>query len=122
MRLRCYNIDITNREEIKMKKYPFSVAKNAHSVEYYYNHVRNIMYDVESGDVHMESAEYNKLYDFFNDELLPLYEEMFNSRDGRVVYLTGKQLGLAKMIVAWASEQRASSLIKAGKFEYLQYC
>ena len=105
-----------------MKTYPFSIQKHAHSIEYYYNHVKNTLAGMEAGDIPMDRARYDRLADFLEDELLPLYTAMFDSRDGRVVYLTGRQIGLARKIVAWASERRAASLIRAGKTEYLQYC
>lgn len=100
-----------------MKTYPFSVQKNANSIELYYNHVKNTMSDMESGEIPMDSARYDRLADFLDRELLPLYTAMFDSRDGRLVYLTGQQIGLAKKIVAWASERRAGSMIAAGKTE-----
>ena len=104
------------------KTYPFSVQKHAHDIEYYHNHLYCLMRDMESGEIPMDSARYDRIFEFFYGELMELYEMMFNSRDGRVVYLTGKQIGLAKKIVIWASERRADSLIKSGKTEYLQYC
>lgn len=105
-----------------MKLYPFSVQKHAHSVELYYNHVKNTLADMESGEIPMNRARYDQLAGFLDEKLRPLYTSMFDSRDGRLVYLTGEQIGLAKKIVAWASERRAASLIRAGNTEYLQYC
>ena len=105
-----------------MKLYPFSVQKHAHSIELYYNHVKNTLADMEAGEIPMDRARYDRLADFLDEKLLPLYTAMFDSRDGRWVYLTGEQIGLANKIVAWASERRAVSLIQAGKTEYLQYC
>lgn len=105
-----------------MKTYPFSVQKHAHDVEYYHNHLFNVMADMESGEIPMDNSRYDKIHDLYYGDLMELYEAMFNSRDGRVVYLTGKQIGLAKKITVWASERRANNLIRAGKTEYLQYC
>lgn len=105
-----------------MKLYPFSVRKHAHSIEFYYNHVKNALYAMESGETAMDGARYDRLSDFLVEELTPLYNAMFNSRDGRVVYLTGREIGLAREIVSWASERRAESIVRAGKSEYLQYC
>ena len=104
------------------KTYPFSVAKHAHDIEYYHNHLYNTMRDMESGETPMDAARYDKISEMYHGELADLYEMMFNSRDGWVVYLTGKQIALAKKIVHWASESRANHLIAAGKREYLQYC
>lgn len=104
------------------KTYPFSVAKHAHDIEYYHNHLYNVMCAMESGEIPMDASRYDRIHDLYYGELMELYEMMFNSRDGRIVYLTGKQIGLAKKITHWASERRANSLIKAGKHQYLQYC
>ena len=104
------------------KSYPFSVAKHAHDIEYYHNHLYNIMRDMESGEIPWDTARYDKIHDLYYGDLMDLYEMMFNSRDGRIVYLNGKQLGLAKKIVHWASESRAGHLIAAGKTRYMQYC
>lgn len=105
-----------------MKTYPFSVQKHAHSIEFYRNHILNTISDAESGEIQMDREKLDNLYAFAHGPLEELYEAMFNSRDGKIVYLTGKQIGLAKKIVFWASERRASSLISAGKLDYLQYC
>ena len=105
------------------KLYPFSVQKHGHSIEYYRNHLYCTLRSMECGEVPMDEKRYEAIRDMYDSELFnSLYEEMFNSRDGRVVYLTGKQLGLAKKIVMWASESRAKHLIEAGKYDYLQYC
>ena len=104
------------------KTYYFSVRKHAHDIEFYRNRLFNTMKDMESGEIPMDAKRYDRIYDFYHGELEELYEAMFNSRDGITVQLTGKQIALAKKIVAWAHEQRAGSLICAGKTEYLQYC
>lgn len=103
------------------KMYPFSTVKHAHSIEFFYNRIKNTIDDVRNGELSMNSARFDKMCSFFDGELHDLYLAMFDG-NGRVTYLTGKQLGLAKRIVAWASEQRAASLISNGKFEYLKYC
>lgn len=107
---------------MKPTLYPFSVQKHAHSIEYYHNHLYNTMRDMESGEIPMDAARYDRIADIYYGELQELYEAMFDSRDGRVVYLTGKQIALAKKIVMWASESRANHLREAGKLEYIQYC
>lgn len=90
-----------------MKLYPFSL-KHAHDIEYYHNHLYCTMRDMEDGNIPWDSARYDKIYDFYYGELMGLYEAMFGFSNGRVVYLTGKQIGLAKEIILWASEQRSS--------------
>ena len=104
------------------KTYYFSVKKHAHDIEYYHNHLYNTMRDMESGEIPWDEKRYDRISDLYYGELQELYEMMFNSRDGITVQLTGKQIALAKKIVAWASESRANSLIRAGKTQYLQYC
>lgn len=102
------------------KLYPFSAQKHAHDIEYRRNHVFIEIRDIETGDSDLSPTEIERMECLYHD-LTDLLEAVINSRDGRVAYLTGKQIGLAKECVAWAKERRASSLIAAGKTEYLQY-
>ncbi len=104
------------------KLYPFSVAKHAHDIEYYHNHLYCTMRDMEDGDIPFDSERYDKMHDLYYGDLWELYAAMFDSSDGHLVYLTGKQIALAKKIVFWASDRRASHLVDAKKTEYLQYC
>ena len=105
------------------KMYPFSTRKHAHDIEFYRNHLYNTMCDMESGEIPMDTERYDRIYDLYYGELEELYDAVcYNSRDGIVSYLTGKQIALAKQIVMWASEERASSCIKAGRLDLLQYC
>ena len=53
-----------------MKTYPFSIQKNAHSIEFYYNHIKNTLADMESGEIPMDRARYDRLADFLDRELL----------------------------------------------------
>ena len=98
------------------KLYPFSVQKHAHDIEFRLNRVSNEMHDALE-----EGKEFEK-FETLHDSLIDLLEAVLNSRDGRIAYLTGKQIGLAKETIAWASNARASSLIAAGKTQYLHYC
>ena len=107
---------------MEKKMYPFSVAKHAHDIELYHNRLYNTMRDMESGEIPMDQARYDRISDMFYGPLMELYEMMFNSRDGRIVYLTGPQIGLAKKIVAWASNVRYGTQIEKGKYRNLQYC
>ncbi|MBP3653186.1 MAG: hypothetical protein J6J78_08990 [Clostridia bacterium] len=104
-----------------MKKYPFSVRKHAHDIEFRINRVWLEMHDMESGEIEWDEATYDKL-DKLHDDLLALRDSIMYNGDGYVAFLTGKEIGLAKETVAWASGTRANSLIKAGKTQYLQYC
>lgn len=104
------------------KTYPFSVQKHAHDIELYRNHLFITRYNMEGGEIPMEQKRYDRICAMMDGPLAELRDMMHSSRDGKVVYLTGKQIALAKKIVAWASESRATALAEAGKFEYIQYC
>lgn len=56
-----------------MKLYPFSVQKHAHSIEFYYNHVKNTLYDMESGETAMEVKETEKSFIFHLAEFKSRY-------------------------------------------------
>lgn len=105
-----------------MKRYPFSVSKHAHDIEYYRNHLFCTMKDMESGEIPMDSKRYDRIEEMYDGKLQELYDTVVFGGNGRVAYLTGEQIGLAKKIILWASEQRASHLIESGKTEYLHYC
>jgi len=92
-----------------MKLYPFSAQKHAHDIEFMCNRTRNIMSEMESGEIKMDNAKYDYLETLF-DALTDLLETIIGTcRDGRTAYLTGKQIGLAKEVVLWAAEQRATT-------------
>ncbi len=95
------------------KLYPFSTAKHAHDIEYRRNRVKNELCDYFGGELKMNDEEFNKLCEL-EKALTELLQAVLNSRDGRVCYLTGKQIGLAKECVMWAQNRRASSLIARG--------
>ena len=103
------------------KLYPFSVQKHAHDIEFRRNRVKNEMYDMESGETEWNSEVYDKM-EALEEALTELLLVVMDSRDGRVAWLTGKQIALTKETVAWARESRANSLIKAGKTQYIKYC
>lgn len=100
------------------KTYYFSVAKHAHDIEYYHNHLYNVMHDMEVGTIPMDAKLYDRMYDMFYGPLMDLYEAILNSNNGYTVQLTGPQIALAKRIVFWASERRANHC----KPEYRKYC
>lgn len=104
-----------------MKLYPFSVQKHAHDIEFRINRVFCQIHDECCGETSMSEQEYQQLINLY-DRLTDLLDAvLYNSRDGKVVYLTGPQIGLAKETVIWASNTRANSLIEAGKTQYLKY-
>ena len=105
------------------KTYPFSTQKHAHDIEFYRNRLFNTMHDMESGEIPMDAKRYDRIYEMYNGELEELYNAVcYNTRDGRISYLTGPQIALAKKIVTWASETRANSCIERGRLDLLQYC
>lgn len=87
------------------KLYPFSTAKHAHDIEYRRNRVKNELCDYFEGELKLSNKEFNKLCDLA-EALNDLLRAVLNSADGKVCYLTGKQIGLAKECVAWASMRR----------------
>ena len=103
------------------KRYPFSTAKHAHDIEFYANRISNIMCDMESGEIPFDKDRYNKLYDMKYGPLQELRDQMCGAC-GRVIYLTGKQIALAKKIVIWASNTRAESCIANGRSDLVKYC
>ena len=103
------------------KKYPFSVQKHAHDIEFRKNRVWCYLREMETGDAPFDKKMYDGLQAHLED-LVELLDVVMYGGDGRVVYLTGKQIGLAKDCVAWASGVRANALIENSKTEYLKYC
>lgn len=91
------------------KLYPFSTAKHAHDIEYRRNKVYIEMREWEDDLSRKLDYTYDKLCALY-DDLTDLLQAVLNSRDGRVCYLTGKQIGLAKESVMWAANRRASVL------------
>lgn len=83
------------------KKYAFSMTKHAHDLFYRYNVVKNLYEDWDPEYTSAEDYEESKrLYDLMNDlqDLL--------SKGGGIVWLTGKEYGLAKETVLWADAMR----------------
>lgn len=103
------------------KRYPFSTAKHAHDIEFYANRLFNTMCDMESGEIPSDIARYNRIHDMYYGELMELRNTMCGAC-GRVIYLTGKQIALAKKIVAWASNERVATCIANGREDLIQYC
>ena len=91
------------------KLYPFSTAKHAHDREYRRNRVKNELCDYFEGEIDLTNAEFENLCEL-EETLTDLLSAVLNSSDGRICYLTGKQIGLAKECVAWAESRRASAI------------
>lgn len=100
------------------KLYPFSVQKHAHDVEFRRNRVQNQIHDLVVGEsTESYKGELDEL-EALETGLTDLLLAVLDSRDGRVAYLTGKQIGLAKETVLWAGESRASTMIASGRPAY----
>ena len=89
------------------KLYPFSVAKHAHDIEFRRNRVKNELGDYFNGELKLNDEEFNKLCEL-EEKLTELLEAVLNNSNGRVCYLTGEQIGLAKECVLWANNKRVS--------------
>ena len=105
------------------KMYPFSVQKHAHDIELYRNHLFLTIHDMESGEIPMDTKRYERCVAMYDGKLNELHDAMrFSTRDGRIAWLTGEQIELAKRIVFWASNYRATSCEAAGRTDLIQYC
>lgn len=110
------------------RTYPFSTAKHAHDIDLFRNRVLNEMGDMECGfdsygnDVPWDEEKYEAMRRSIEN---PTFRSMFSkvmSGCGRPVLLTGPEIGLAKEIVVWASETRAATCVKNGRYDLLKYC
>lgn len=98
---------MANTSTSNTKLYPFSVQKHAHDIEYRYNRAKIEMCDmIDERRINLDT--FDKLEELC-DNLVDLMHALRNG-DGRVCWLTGKQYGLAKECVIWASNRRISSL------------
>ena len=102
------------------KTYYFSNTKHAHDIEFYANRLKNTMYSMESGEIPMDEKRYDRIHDMYYGPLMELRDILFGS--GPIAQLTGPQIGLAKEIVAWASNTRALTAEANGRRDLLQYC
>lgn len=104
------------------KLYYFSAQKHAHDIMLYDNHLRVVMGDMDNGTLPMDEARYSRMERMREGDLADLIGQMQWTSDGITCKLTGKQIALAKRIVAWAREYRATKCIEAGRTDLLQYC
>lgn len=80
------------------KKYPFSMARNAHHLERAYNHLfREYIYP---DNVSPEKKAWAQ------DMRNKIAHILSTFHDGKIAYLTGPEIGFAKDIVAWAEDFR----------------
>ena len=92
----------------KSRLYPFSTQKHAHDIEFALNRAHNTMHDMEMGEMPSTPKDYKAVCRHC-DELEDLLSAVLDSRDGKICWLTGIQLSLAREIVAWAYQQRNSA-------------
>lgn len=90
-----------------MKLYPFSTAKHAHDIEFRRNRLKNEIYDVESGELIVSNEVFDKMCEL-EERLTKLLETVLFGGNGRVCYLTGEEIALAKETVLWATEERGA--------------
>lgn len=84
---------MTNKEKV----YPFNIENHAHDINFLRNRLYNIMCDKESNGI---DSSYETSY---RDKLSEILDA---PRKGDIVFLTGKQLKLAREAVGWAASQR----------------
>ena len=85
-----------------MKKYPFNLAKHAHDLEFRRNRAKNELYDKQMNGTLKDGEEerYEKLIEDLGN--ITLYFP-----DGKgIIWLAGKEYGLAKESVCWAESMR----------------
>lgn len=89
-----------------MKKYPFSLTKHAHDIEFRYNRLKNLESEYFAGDVCLTNEEFDKLEKEL-EKVTKAYEVILSTfSDGRVVWVDGKTLCILKECVLWASTER----------------
>lgn len=91
-------------KDMSVKKYPFNAEKHAHDIEFRRNRAYNERSDKQyNGTLTAEEDEqYTALIDALDELSL-----IFLYRDYRgIVWLTGKEYGLARECVGWAESMR----------------
>ena len=85
------------------KKYPFSIRKHGHDLEFRMNRCFCLMHDMEMGEIPMDE----KLYDEM-EQLRENIQEilLYYVNNQGIAFLPGKLLGIAKESVLWAGIQR----------------
>ena len=84
------------------KRYPFSLRKHAHDIEFRRNRAKNEKYDKECEGTltNEETISYDNLIEELGNILL------YYPDNKGIVWLTGKEHGLAKETVFWAESMR----------------
>ena len=108
---------------MSVKTYPFSAAKHAHDIEFFRNRMLNIMDDMICGEIPMNREWYDATEKLMDSDLFrSMFDKVIGACCRPVIYLTGPEIGLAKKIMGWASETRAATCVKNGRYDLLKYC
>ena len=108
--LKAYLLQHLNESNLSKKKpklYPFSAEKHAHDIEFRKNRVANELHDLLNSEGTADGNQIDKMEALLNDLRNLLSVILGTCRDGKIAYLTGPQIALAKESVAWAAEARA---------------
>ena len=89
-----------------MKKYPFSLVKHAHDIEYRYNRLKNIECDYFDGGIQLTEDEYNRLQEELELVTKAYHTILTTHSDGKIVWVDGETYGILKKCVMWATEER----------------
>ena len=103
------------------KLYPFNWSAHAHDIDLRLHRAWLDMRAMDDGEVPYNERQYSRM-EKLHDELSELFQAgQDHCRDGRVTFLTGPQIGLAKETVNWAANKRAESMAAAGTLRRLRY-
>lgn len=91
------------------RKYPFSIDKHAHDIEFRISRTINVMNEVLNGDKAYNEAEFDALESLLDRLEILLETALSSSRDGSVALLCGEDYKLAKECAVWAAEAREST-------------
>lgn len=98
------------------KLYPFSSEKNQHNFELINNVCSNRMYDMISGEIPMDDAEYDRLED------LKHKAQKYFGLPLPVAWLPWEELKEAKELAEMAILHRQNACIENGRYDLVQYC
>ncbi len=83
------------------KRYPFSMIKYGHDVEFAYNRLKNTVHDMEQGIIPWNDKTLDRL-----EEVEALYENCISEP---VYFATSREYGLLQELSAWAKDTRAET-------------
>ena len=83
------------------KRYPFSITKHGHNIEFAYNRLRNTVHAMENGEIPWDDKVVDRL-----EEVQELYD---NCMCEPVYFATGKEYSLLQELSAWANDTRAAT-------------